>query len=145
MWGGWYSSWGGGGWLVKNLRLLEADFEAKQLRGICKARCETSKGPLSVGDKDSFIRKEKVLDQPLLHLGVGLEASKIEETAIQTVHDAHPVIIIQVCNCLLEHHAEEHAEESRCQDTTLFHAVRGGKGSDRSPLSLICPRWFSCS
>ena len=60
---------------MKNLRLLEADLEAKQPRGICKARCDALKGSLCVGDKGSIIREEKVLDQPLVRLGVGLEAS----------------------------------------------------------------------
>ena len=58
---------------MKNL-LLEADLEAKQPRGICKARCDALKGSLCVGDKGSVIREEKVLDQPLVRLGVGLEA-----------------------------------------------------------------------
>ena len=60
---------------MKNLRLLDADFWAKQPRGICKAGCDALKGSLCVGDKGSVIREEKVLDQPLLRLGVGLEAS----------------------------------------------------------------------
>ena len=64
-----------GSWLVKNLRLLEADFEAKQPRGICKAGCDALKCLLCVGHKGSIIHKEKVLDQPLLCIGVGLEAS----------------------------------------------------------------------
>ena len=58
---------------MKNLCLLEADFLAKQPRGICKEGCDTLEGSLCVGDKDSVICEEKVLDQPLLHLGVGLE------------------------------------------------------------------------
>ena len=86
------------------------------------------KGLLCVGDEGSVIREEKVLDQPLLRLGVGLEALQIEETVFPTVSDVHPLVIIQVLSCLLEHHAEEDAEESRCQDTTLFFAVGDGEG-----------------
>ena len=81
-----------------------------------------------MGDKGSVIREEKVLDQPLLCLGVGLEASQIEETAIQTISDVHPLVIIQVLSCLLEHHAEEDAEESRCQDATLLYTIGDGEG-----------------
>ena len=118
-----------GSWLVKNLlRLLEADFVAKQPPGICKAGYDALKDSLCVGDKGSVIREERVLDQPLLRLGVGLEASWIEETAIHTVPDVHPLVIIQVLSYLLEHYAEEDAEESRCQDTTLLHAVGDGEG-----------------
>ena len=64
-----------GSWLVKNLRVLEADFWDKQPRGICKAGCDALKGSLCMGDKVSVILEEKVLDQPHLRLGVGLEAS----------------------------------------------------------------------
>ena len=60
---------------MKNLGLLEANFYAKQPRGICKAGCDALKASLCVGDKGSIIREEKALDQPLLRLGVGLDAS----------------------------------------------------------------------
>lgn len=63
------------GRLVKNLCLLEADLKAKQPRGICKAGRNALKRSLRVGNKGSVVREEKILDQPLLGLCVGLEAS----------------------------------------------------------------------
>ena len=44
------------------------------------------------------------------------------------VPSRHPIFIVQIICCLHEHHAEEDAEESRCQDTTFLHAVCDGKG-----------------
>ena len=57
--------------LVKNLSFPEADFKAKQLRGVRKATCDVLHSLLSVGEKSSVVSKEKVPDQTLLHLGVG--------------------------------------------------------------------------
>ena len=42
--------------------------------------------------------------------------------------DMHTIIIIQIISCLLEHHAEEDAEESLCQDTTPHYTADDGKG-----------------
>ena len=61
------------GRLVKNLYLVEADLEAKQLQGICKAKRNVLESSLYVGNKGSIIHEEKILD-PLLGLCVGLEA-----------------------------------------------------------------------
>ena len=40
----------------------------------------------------------------------------------------HPILVILIISYLLEHHAEQDAEENRCQDTTLLHAVVDGNG-----------------
>ena len=66
---------------------------------------------------------EKVPDQPLLGLGVSLEAPWIEEAVIHTVPYIHTIFIIQIICYLLEDHSEEDAEESRCMYTTLVQAV----------------------
>ena len=58
---------------MKNHCLFQAESWANQSQGICKAGCDALNGSLCVGDKGSVIH-EKILDQPLLHLGVGLEA-----------------------------------------------------------------------
>ena len=57
---------------MKNLSFPEADIKAKQPHGICRAICDTLQSLLCVGDKGSVICKEKVPDQPLLCLLVGL-------------------------------------------------------------------------
>ena len=60
---------------MKKVCPLEADLEAKQPRGICKAGRNTLKSSLHVGNKASVVREEKILDQPLLGHCVSLETS----------------------------------------------------------------------
>ena len=43
------------------------------------------------------------------------------------VPDMHPIVAIMIIIFLLEHHAEEDAEESWCQNTMLRHVVGDGK------------------
>ena len=67
-------TWGGllGDRLVKNLSFIETDIEAKQLRIVSKARCDTLQILLSVGNEGSVGRKEKAPDQPILGFDAGL-------------------------------------------------------------------------
>ena len=87
--------------------------DAKQQQGICEIRCDALQSLLHVRDEGSIICEENVPDQPLLGLGVSLEAPWIEEAAIQTVPVIHPIFVIQIVSYLLEHHAEEDSEESQ--------------------------------
>ena len=43
-------------------------------------------------------------------------------------------LILQVFSGLFEHHAEEDAKKSRCQDTTLLHAAGDGKRVRQVPV-----------
>ena len=43
--------------------------------------------------------------------------------------DVYSTVIVKVFYILFKHHAEKDVEQSRCQNTTLFHAVDDGKGS----------------
>ena len=58
---------------------------------------------------------------------MGLKVPRVEQAAVQTAPGVHPLLVIQVFSGLLEHHTEEDAEESRCQDATLLHAVGDGE------------------
>ena len=71
-----------GGRLMENHRLLEADLEAEQSRGIRKTGRKALQGLLSVCNKSSVVREEKVPDQPLTGLGVSLEAPKVKEAVV---------------------------------------------------------------
>ena len=81
-----------------------------------------------MGDEGSIILVEKVPDQPIPVLGIGLEAPYINEAAIQAVPEIHHIPFIQFISCYLEHHAGIDAEGSRCQDITLPHAVGNKEG-----------------
>ena len=56
-----------------------------------------------------------------------LQYPEIEQTAVKAAADVDSLVIIKVFCGLPEHHAED-AEQSWCQETTLFHAVGDGKG-----------------
>ena len=60
---------------MKNLGLLEADFEAEELCSAHKSEHDALQDSFWVDDKGCIICKEEVLDQPLQSLGVGLQAS----------------------------------------------------------------------
>ena len=62
----------GGGSLVEDLRLLEADLEAKELGSIYEAGSDTLQGSFCVGNQGGIICEEKVPDKPLMSLGVSL-------------------------------------------------------------------------
>ena len=68
---------------MKNLGLPEADLDIKQPQGVCQARCDELKGSPCMGYKGNIIRKEKVLQQSRLGLGVGMEALLVEEAGMQ--------------------------------------------------------------
>jgi len=59
---------------------------------------------------------------------VRLQYPEIEQTAVKAAADVDSLVIIKVFCGLPEHHAEDDAEQSWCQVTTLFHAVGDGKG-----------------
>ena len=54
--------------LVKKISLSEANIEAKQPQGVCKARRDALHSLLHVGDENSVVLESKVLDQSLLGL-----------------------------------------------------------------------------
>ena len=60
--------------------------------------------------------------------GVGNEGRVASKEEI-TVADVYSTVIIKVFYDLFKHHAEKDAEQSRCQNTTLFHAVDDADGS----------------
>ena len=56
----------GGGWLVDNFRLLQADLESEVLNSLCKAGYNALQGCLRMGKKGSIVGEEKLLDELLL-------------------------------------------------------------------------------
>ena len=105
------------------LSFFQADLETKELGCFGEAGCKALKGSLSMCNKSSVISEEEVSDQLLLCLCVGLKSPEIEEVAVAAIADINAIIVIEVFSSLSQHHAEEDGEESRCQDTALFHAV----------------------
>ena len=54
------------------------------------------------------------------------------------VADVYSIVIIKVFCNLFKHNAEKDAEESWCQNTTLFHADDDGKDPERSLFNQTC-------
>ena len=60
--------------LVKDLCLLEADLEAKELNSACKTGCDSLCSSFCVGNEGSVVCEEELPHQPFLGLRVGLQA-----------------------------------------------------------------------
>ena len=57
-----------------------------------------------------------------------MQSPEVKQTAIKTVADVYSTIIVKIYD-LFKHHAEKDAEQSRCQNTALFHAIDDGERS----------------
>ena len=82
-----------------------------------------------VGNEDSVVSEEGVTEQLFKCFCVGMQTPEVKQTALKTVADVYSIVIVKVFNDLFKHHAEKDAEQSRCQDTTLFHDVDNREGS----------------
>ena len=60
---------------------------------------------------------------------VGKQSPEVKQAVVKTVADIYSTVIVKVFYDLFKHHAEKDAEQSRCQNTTLFHAVDDEEGS----------------
>ena len=58
-----------------------------------------------------------------------MQSPEVKQTAVKTVADVYNTVILEVLYVLLGIMPKKHAEQSRCQNTTLFHAVDDGEGS----------------
>ena len=58
-----------------------------------------------------------------------MQSPGVKQTAVKMVEEVYSIVIIKVLCNQFKHHAEKDAEQSRCQNTTLFHAVDDGEGS----------------
>ena len=117
-----------GCWLVEDFRLFQADLESEELGSFCEAGCQALQGTFGMGNKGSVAGKEKVSKQLLKSLCVGLQSLEVEQTAVEAIADVDSIVTIKAFHGLLEHHTEEDAEQSRCQDATLFHVVGNWEG-----------------
>ena len=114
----WYSSRGAGWWKTSVFFKLT---KSKELGSLCK--------PFGVGNEGSVISEEKVMEQLLKCFCVGMQSAEVKQTTIKTVMNVYSTVIIKVFYHLFKHHAEKDAEQSRCQNTTLFHAIDDREGS----------------
>ena len=58
-----------------------------------------------------------------------MQSPEVKQTALKMVVDVYSIIIIKVFYGMFKHNAEKDAEQSQCQNTTLFHTVDDGEGS----------------
>ena len=127
--------------MVKNFSLPQGQTAERHLQD---KKIDVLQGLQHVGDKGSIAHEQQVRDQSLMSNIVGLEAPQIEEVVIPTVPNTHLILVLQIISCLFEHHAEEDAEESRCQNTTLHHSVGNGKGVRQANIECNLAAMVSC-
>ena len=77
------------------------------------------------GNMSSVVSEEEVREHLLKCFCVGMQSPGFKQTAAKTVAGVYSTVI-DVFYDLFNHHAEKDAEQSRCQNPTLFHAVDEG-------------------
>ena len=87
-------------------------------------------GSFGVGNEGCVVGEEEIMEQLLKCFCVGMQSPEIKQTAVKTVADVYSTVMVNVFNDLFKHHAEKDAEQSRRQNSTLFHAV-GDRGGPR--------------
>ena len=128
---------------MKDISLLQADFESEKLGSLCKAESEVLPGSFGVGNESSVVSEEEVTEQLLKCFCVGMQSPEVKQTVVKTVANVYSTVIIKVFYDLIKHHAEKDAEQSRCQNTTPFYAVDNGEGS--TLFNLKWRRWSFCN
>ena len=76
-----------------------------------------------VGNEGIVVSEEEVTEQLLKCFCVGMQSPEVKQIAVKAVADVYSTVIVNVFNDIIKHHAEKDAEQSRCQNTTLIHAV----------------------
>ena len=64
-----------------------------------------------MGDEDSIVNKEEVMERLLKCFCVGMQSPEVKQSAIKVVADAYSTVIINVFSGLFMYHAEKDAEE----------------------------------
>ena len=88
------------------------------------------------GNESSVDSQEEVKEQLLKCLCVGMQSPEVKQRVVKAVVDVYSTVIIKVFSDLFKYYAEKDAEQSRCQTTTLFHAVDDGEGSREVAVQL---------
>ena len=82
-----------------------------------------------VDNEGSVVIEVKVMEQQLKYFCVDMQSPEVKQTAVKTVADVNSTVIVKVFCDLFKHHGEKDPEQSRWQNTTLFHAVDDWEGS----------------
>ena len=99
-----------------------------------QSRKLSAAGSFGVANEGNVVSEEEVTEQQLKCFCVGMLSPKVIQIAVKTVTDVYSTIIVEVFYDLFKHHAEKDAEQSRCQNTILFHAVDDGEGSREATI-----------
>ena len=119
------------GGLIKNFPLLEADLEAKEPRGVCKAGRDAQQSLFCVGDEGNVFRKEEVLDgalSPVSWCGLGGDGPYMTYIPLSSFRSSVACLSI-ILKMMLKRVG---AKAQPC-----FTPFEVGKSSDRSLLSRI--------
>ena len=82
------------------------------------------------GQQGQRRRQRESLETAAQEFLCGLQSPEVEQTAVEAIADVDSIVTIKAFHGLFEHHTEEDAEHSWCQDlfSRLFHAVDNWKG-----------------
>ena len=86
-----------------------------------------------MGNEGSIV-SEEVTEKLLKCFCVAMQSPGVKQTAVKIVADVYSTVIVKVFYDLFKHHAEKDIEQSRCQNTTPFHAVDDWEGSREVPV-----------
>ena len=84
------------------------------------------------------------MEQLLKCFCVGMQSPEVKQTAVKRVTDVYSTVIVKIFYDLFKHHTEKDAEQSWCQNTTLFHTVDNGEGSKEVAVQPTWSFWSLC-
>ena len=96
--------------MVKDLSLLQAYLESKELGSLYKVGSQMLQSSFGVVNEDSVISEEEVTEQLLKFFCVSVQSSEVKQTVVKIVTDVYNTVIVKVFNDLFKHHGEKDAE-----------------------------------
>ena len=119
MWGAWYSSRSAGWWRTSvffkwtsNPKILAASAKQEGAAELFRYRQRRQRRQRRRGHGTAT-----------QVFCVAMQSPEVQQTAVKKVVDVYSIIIAKVLHDLFKYLAKKDAEQSQCQNTTLFHAV----------------------
>ena len=123
------------GWRqVKDLSLLQADLESKELGSLCKAGSKVLQFSFSAGNEGSIVSEEEVTEQLLECFCTGMQSPEVKQTTVKTVGDVYSTIMVK-----------KMLNSVGAITQPCFMPLMMGKDPERLLFNLIWPHWSLCS